>query len=108
MPIMRKLAALGLAAEAARRFATKNPDKAREITDKAASFVDQRTKGKYSSQIGSAKRRLADYVGYGSPDVVTGTVVTPTSTHGFGAPNPPNSASTDATPPTPPTPYKRS
>jgi len=33
--------------EAARRTAQKNPEKARELTDKAAAFADQRTKGKY-------------------------------------------------------------
>lgn len=99
MPLMRKLAALGVAAEAARRFAQKNPDKARAFTDKAAAFIDQRTKGKYSAQISSVKRHLADYVGFGPSDPVAGTtVITPADTRGFRV----RSASST------PTPYKRS
>jgi hypothetical protein len=113
MPLMRRLAALGVAAEAARRFASKNPEKAREITDKAASFVDQRTKGKYSSQIGSVKRQLAEYGGYASPDPIQGSTVVvdaPAATHGFGDPNPASAGPTAPTGtdrPVPPTPYKR-
>jgi hypothetical protein len=108
MPIMRKLAVLGVAAEAARRYARKNPDKAREITDKAASFVDQRTHGRFTGQIGSVKRQLAEYVGYAAPEPVTGaTVITPAEP--LSTPSTaPTAAPAEATRPTPPTPYKRS
>lgn len=62
--LFRKLAVLGAAAEAARRYAQKNPQKAREIADKAAKFADQQTKGKYHGQIESAKRKLAQAGGF--------------------------------------------
>jgi len=67
MSLFRKLAVLGVAAEAARRYAQKNPEKARELTDKAAAFADQRTKGKYHGQIESVKRSLAGLGGYAPP-----------------------------------------
>jgi hypothetical protein len=67
MSLLRKLAVLGAAAEAARRYAQKNPDKAREMADKAARFADQRTKGKYHGQIESAKQKIAAVGGFGGP-----------------------------------------
>jgi hypothetical protein len=66
MSLIRKLATLGVAAEAARRYARKNPEQVRKLTDKAASFADQRTKGRYHGQIESLKRTLADLGGYGA------------------------------------------
>jgi 3-mercaptopyruvate sulfurtransferase SseA len=66
MSLMRRLAALGIAAEAARRYAQKNPEQVRKLTDKAASFADQRTKGRFHGQIESVKRTLADLGGYGA------------------------------------------
>lgn len=72
MKLMRKLAALGVAAEAARRYAQKNPEQVRKLTDKAAAFADQKTKGKYRGQIESVKRTLADLGGYGAPDAASG------------------------------------
>lgn len=56
----KKIAALGAAAEAARRFARKNPEKTQAYLDKAASFADSKTKGKYSSQIRSATDKAGD------------------------------------------------
>jgi hypothetical protein len=64
MSLFKKLAVLGAAAEAARRYAQKNPDKAREFTEKAARFADERTKGKYSSHINQAKSTLANVGGF--------------------------------------------
>ncbi|WP_022923522.1 antitoxin [Serinicoccus marinus] len=52
MPL-RKIAALGAAADAARRFARKDPEKTRSYLDKAADFADRQTTGKYTSQIRS-------------------------------------------------------
>jgi hypothetical protein len=49
--MLRRLALLATAAEAARRYAKSNPDKASRMLDQAAQFVDKQTKGKYSSQI---------------------------------------------------------
>lgn len=52
MPL-RKITALGAAADAARRFARKDPEKTRSFLDKATGFADRQTKGKYTSQIRS-------------------------------------------------------
>ncbi|HEY0576403.1 MAG TPA: antitoxin [Pseudonocardia sp.] len=80
MSLFRKLAALGVAAEAARRYAQKNPEKARELTEKAASFADQRTRGKYHGQIESLKRTVSGLGGYAAqePPVTGQAVITPT------------------------------
>jgi len=56
MSLFRKLAALGVAAEAARRYAQKNPEKARELTEKAASFGDQRTAASTTARSSPLKR----------------------------------------------------
>ena len=53
----RKIAALGAAADAARRFARKDPEKTRSYLDKAAGFADRQTKGKYTSQIRSVSEK---------------------------------------------------
>jgi hypothetical protein len=68
MALLKKLAVLGAAAEAARRYAQKNPEKVRELTDKAAKFADQQTKGKYSNQINQAKHKVAGVAGIGPAD----------------------------------------
>ncbi|GAA0942027.1 antitoxin [Pseudonocardia zijingensis] len=51
MALIKRLALLATAAEAARRYAKSNPDKAAKYLDQAAEFVDKQTKGKYSGQI---------------------------------------------------------
>ena len=51
MAMIRKLAVIAGAAEAARRYAKKNPEKTSKYLDQAAQFVDKQTKGKYSGQI---------------------------------------------------------
>lgn len=58
--MLRKLAVLAGAAEAARRYARKHPDKVSKYADQAARFVDQRTQGRYSSQIDGAVRKVKD------------------------------------------------
>ncbi len=50
----------------AQRYAQQNPDKIRDITDKAARFADKRTKGKYRSQIDNAVRKVDGVTGGGS------------------------------------------
>ena len=52
MARLKGAAAMLTAAEAARRWAQENPDKADEYIDKATGFIDRRTKGKYHSRIG--------------------------------------------------------
>ena len=69
MSLMKRLAVLGAAAEAARRYAKQNPDKAREFTNKAAQFVDHQTKGKYSHHIDKAKGALASAGGFADTPV---------------------------------------
>ena len=55
-----KLAALAGIVQAAVRYAKNNPDKVNKITDQAGRFVDERTKGKYHSQIDGAVRKVQD------------------------------------------------
>lgn len=55
-----KLAVLAGAVEAARRYAKENPDKVSKAAGQAGRFVDQRTNGKYSSQIQGAVRKVQD------------------------------------------------
>lgn len=55
-----KLAALAGIAQAAVRYAKNNPDKVNKIADQAGRFVDERTKGKYHSQIDGAVRKVQD------------------------------------------------
>jgi MT0933-like antitoxin protein len=55
-----KLAALAGIAQAAFRYAKNNPDKVHKIADQAGRFVDERTKGKYHSQIDGAVRKVQD------------------------------------------------
>jgi hypothetical protein len=63
MPLFRKLAVLATAAEAARRYAKSNPDKAAKFVDQAAQFVDKQTKGKYSGQIHGVASKAKDVAG---------------------------------------------
>ena len=61
--MFRKLAALATAAEAARRYAKANPDKASRYLDQAAAFVDKQTKGRYRSQIDGVARKAKGVAG---------------------------------------------
>ncbi len=63
MPMLRKLAVLATAAEAARRYARANPDKAGKLLDQAATFVDKQTKGKYRTQIDGVARKAKGVAG---------------------------------------------
>jgi antitoxin protein of toxin-antitoxin system len=63
MPLLRKLATIATAAEAARRYAKKNPDKAAQYLDQAASFVDKQTKGKYTAQIDGVAQKVKGVAG---------------------------------------------
>ncbi|MHA6797191.1 antitoxin [Pseudonocardia bannensis] len=67
MPLFKKLATLAGAAEAARRYAKKNPEQAARFVDQAAQFVDKQTKGKYSGQIDGAARKVKGAAGVGQP-----------------------------------------
>ncbi|MFR9805784.1 antitoxin [Pseudonocardia sp. RS010] len=61
--LIRKLGALAGAAEAARRYARKNPDQAGRFVDQAAQFVDKQTKGKYSGQIQGVAQKAKGVAG---------------------------------------------
>jgi MT0933-like antitoxin protein len=63
MPLFKRLALLATAAEAARRYAKSNPDKAAKYLDQAAAFVDKQTKGKYSGQIRGAADKAKGFAG---------------------------------------------
>lgn len=67
MSLFRRLTVLAGAAEAARRYARANPDKAGNVLDKAAQFVDKQTKGKYTNQISGATRKAKDAAGIPQP-----------------------------------------
>ncbi|MCA1604000.1 MAG: antitoxin, partial [Acidobacteria bacterium] len=60
MKKLGKLAALAGAGAAARKFLRENPDKVNKFADQAGRFVDQRTKGRYHSQIGGVVRKVKD------------------------------------------------
>lgn len=94
MALLRRLAALGAAAEAARRYAQKNPDRVRELAGKAAKFADQQTKGKYTGQIDTAVRKAAGVAGIAEPAPVSPSG--PAAASGTPAPQRPK-----------PTPFKR-
>jgi hypothetical protein len=84
MAMIRKLTALAGAAEAARRYAKKNPDQAGKILDQAAQFVDKQTKGRYSGQISSVARKVKDVAGVPQPGPGHGA---PGTTRAYGAPD---------------------
>jgi hypothetical protein len=63
MALIKRLALLATAAEAARRYAKSNPDKAAKYLDQAASFVDKQTKGKYSGHIRGAADKAKGMAG---------------------------------------------
>ena len=58
MPLLRRVAALGAAVAAARRYARQNPEKVNRFADQAAAFVNSRTAGKYRKQVDSALRQV--------------------------------------------------
>ena len=55
-----KLVALAGIAQVMFRYAKNNPDKVNKVADQAGRFVDERTKGKYHSQIDGAVRKVQD------------------------------------------------
>jgi hypothetical protein len=67
MSLLKKLATIATVAEAARRYAKKNPDKAAGYLDQAAQFVDKQTKGRYSDQIGGVARKAKSAAGIHPP-----------------------------------------
>lgn len=58
MRLMRKIATMGAALAAARRYARQNPAKVNGYADRAATFVDRKTGGRYRRQIDSALRQI--------------------------------------------------
>jgi hypothetical protein len=101
MPLFRKLATLATAAEAARRYAKKNPDKAGRLVDHAAGFVDKQTKGKYRTHISGAAQKAKSVAGIdhtpGAGSAANGYV----SGHSYPPPSPTPPSPTPPSP-TPP------
>ncbi|HTK66684.1 MAG TPA: antitoxin [Pseudonocardia sp.] len=97
MAKLRRLAALGAAAEAARRYAQKNPEKVREIAGKAAKFADQQTKGKYTSYINTAVTKAAEVAGVNAPAPVS--PIRPVDANPASASYSPTAPSSSYTPP---------
>jgi hypothetical protein len=103
MPLLRKLATIATAAEAARRYAKKNPDKAAKYLDQAASFVDKQTKGKYTAKIDGVTQKVKGVAGVRSTPGASANGYPADAAAGYSAPQP--SAATVPTPaPTTPTP----
>lgn len=55
--MLRKLGVVAGAVGAARQYAKKHPDKVGRWAQKAGTFLDRRTKGKYHNKIDSAVRK---------------------------------------------------
>ena len=72
MAMLKKLAVLAAAAEAARRYAKKNPTQTAKYVDQAAGFVDKQTKGKYHGQINGAAQKAKSVAGVERPAPATG------------------------------------
>jgi hypothetical protein len=72
MAMLKKLAVLAAAAEAARRYAKKNPTQTAKYVDQAAGFVDKQTKGKYHGQINGAAQKAKSVAGVHQPGPATG------------------------------------
>ena len=103
MPLMRKLATLATAAEAARRYAKKNPDKAGKYLDQAAAFVDKQTKGRYTAKIDGVAQKVKGVAGVPSaPGAHSGSNGYPQGAAGYSQPQP--SSSTVPAPGAPTTP----
>jgi hypothetical protein len=68
MALIRKLVVLAGAAEAARRYAKKNPEQTAKFVDQAAQFVDKQTKGRYSGQITDAAQKAKSAAGIQRPN----------------------------------------
>jgi len=58
MPLLRKLTVLAGAAEAARRYARKHPDKVNKLADKAGDLIDKGTRGKFHKKINGAVQKV--------------------------------------------------
>lgn len=57
MPLLRKLTVLAGAAEAARRYARRHPDKVNNMVEKVGRFVDKRTNGRFRGKIKGVTRK---------------------------------------------------
>jgi hypothetical protein len=87
MAMLKKLAVLAAAAEAARRYAKKNPTQTAKYVDQAAGFVDKQTKGKYHGQINGAAQKAKSVAGVNRPGPATG-VDNPAPAGGIDRPGP--------------------
>jgi hypothetical protein len=65
--LFRKVVVLAGAAEAARRYARKNPEKVNRMAESAGRFVDKQTKGKYRDRINNVVRKVRTETGPGQP-----------------------------------------
>jgi hypothetical protein len=63
--LFRKLTVLAGAAEVARRYAKKNPEKVSRMAENAGRFVDKQTKGKYHYQIRNVVQKVQRQPGAG-------------------------------------------
>lgn len=96
MPLVRRVATLGAALAAARRYARQNPEKVNRYADQAAAFVDRKTAGKYRKQIDSALRQVRKETSVnGRPSGRSGASYRGPGHDGPGHPGFPGAAPTD-------------
>ncbi|GAA3568111.1 antitoxin [Amycolatopsis ultiminotia] len=60
MAMMKRLTVLASAASAVGSYVRRNPEKVNQAVGKAARFADEKTKGRYHSQIDGAVRKVSD------------------------------------------------
>ncbi|MFF0144778.1 antitoxin protein of toxin-antitoxin system [Amycolatopsis sulphurea] len=60
MAMIKRLTVLAGAASAVSSYVRRNPEKVNKAVGKAAHFVDEKTKGRYHTQISGAVRKVSD------------------------------------------------
>ena len=63
MPLFRKLTVVAGAVGAARQYARNNPEKVNRMAERAGTFIDRRTNGKYHKKINGAMRKVYQSTG---------------------------------------------
>jgi hypothetical protein len=66
MAVLRRLTVVAGAAQMAREYVKRNPDKVRAAAEQAGRFVDRRTGGKYRTRIDAVVRQVERVTGAGT------------------------------------------
>ena len=65
MAFLRKLTVVAGAAQVARQYVKKHPEKINRLAEQAGRFVDRQTKGRYHSRVEDAVRKVHQATGPG-------------------------------------------